>query len=152
LIIIPEEAELIIPLLRSERDNDSPSKVHLIVYSAPITKSMLHFGTYDFYTLPPLPSNHTLPASLTITIGLFTGRLYLKYDEVDGVKKFLGLTQSDGSRNQNTTGGFTNTPTTFVTEWLALKRKQGDGGRYTPMGYVLQDRPLTTDHVFFNMD
>ncbi|KAL2868108.1 uncharacterized protein BJX67DRAFT_387489 [Aspergillus lucknowensis] len=48
LVIIPEEAESLIPIMR---EKPAPN-THLIMYAAPWTKVMLHFNSLDYYALP----------------------------------------------------------------------------------------------------
>ncbi|KAJ5405356.1 hypothetical protein N7465_006640 [Penicillium sp. CMV-2018d] len=50
--IIPEEAELVIPILREHADPPT----HLLLYAALFTKRMLYFNRLDYYSLPRLPT------------------------------------------------------------------------------------------------
>jgi hypothetical protein len=51
VVIIPEEAEALIPVMRGHSSPDT----HLIMYSVPWTKAMLHFNSRNYYALPSLP-------------------------------------------------------------------------------------------------
>lgn len=55
--MIPEEAELLIPLLQNAKD----SPTYLLTYSAPVTRKMLHFNELNFYTIPSLPFGWEAP-------------------------------------------------------------------------------------------
>lgn len=76
LVIIPEEAEIIIPLIRAAKGS-----VYLLTYASPVTKKMLQFNNLDYYTLPPLPDGWRAPSWLKIEFGIFAGRLYFEFDE-----------------------------------------------------------------------
>ncbi|KAK4064684.1 hypothetical protein Trihar35433_8201 [Trichoderma harzianum] len=78
LVIIPEEAEHLIPKLRRARDE---AKIHLIAYTAPIARAMIPFNQLRYYSLPLIPLNATFPAWLKIELGILSGRLYTNYEE-----------------------------------------------------------------------
>src|SRR5207249_3748258 len=59
VIIIPEEAELLISLLRSMKQ---PSPTRLLVYSAPTTRKMFDFNMLTFYSIPTAPQDWTAPS------------------------------------------------------------------------------------------
>ncbi|RAK87649.1 hypothetical protein BO79DRAFT_246177 [Aspergillus costaricaensis CBS 115574] len=143
IVIIPEEAEALIPILRTCA---APS-THLITYAAPVTRRMLHFEKLDYYTTPPLSSSHTLPAWLSFELGILAGRLYFGYTEYEVITEHLqlGLEWLDASNPASR--GLAN-QMSFVQEWLALRR-QGQDISHTPMGYICQRRPLRVDHPFF---
>ncbi|KAI9772802.1 MAG: hypothetical protein M1839_002303 [Geoglossum umbratile] len=165
LIIIPEEAELLIPIIRAA----DPPQTHLLLYAAPVTKKMLHFNNLMYYSLPSLPQNWRPPAWLTIELGIFAGRLYFEFAEYAALTSYLGLADVDlgdvGSIATDevpvSAGGigiegvtrkqirsFTKRPLSFLQEWLALRRK-GQDFVHTPMGYVCQGRQLRASHPFF---
>lgn len=138
-------------------------KTHLIVYAAPVTKTMLQFNSLNYYSLPSLPRNWKAPLWLTVELGLFSGRLYFGFDEYSTVLKYLGqkfLDENKGkgysatdiqerpSREQETPKYFANEPLNFFQDWLSIRRK-GQDISYTPMGYVCQGRLLTREHPFF---
>ncbi|PQE19818.1 p-loop containing nucleoside triphosphate hydrolase protein [Rutstroemia sp. NJR-2017a WRK4] len=151
LIIIPEEAELLIPILRAM----SEPRAYLIAYTTPVTKSMLRFDGLSYYTIPTVPARYKVPDWLSIELGIVAGRLYFPFAEYAPLMEYLQL--SDPSNGEGVTQGtnmgrrvpvFTNTPTNFLHDWLTLRRK-GQNIMHTPMGYVCQRRPLRSDHPFF---
>jgi hypothetical protein len=156
LIIIPEEAEVLIPIVRVAK----PPKTHLIVYAAPVTKKMLHFNNLMYYSLPRLPKSWKPPTWLTIELGIFAGRLYFEFGEYAALANYLGLADCGDVGNRATdavsSGAdgiegeqgkvtkkqircFTKKPLSFLQEWLAIKRK-GQDFAHTPMGYLCQGR------------
>ncbi|OCL12896.1 hypothetical protein AOQ84DRAFT_417852 [Glonium stellatum] len=176
LIVIPEEAELLITILR---DNSKPA-THLLTYAAPVTRKMLHFNDLTYFSIPPLPAGWKAPNWLKIELGIFAGRLYLEFDEYADLKKYLGISGSDATstsiteveeREYSLAGrwemrhalklasgvssalhksreSFTAKPLTFLHEWLALRRRCEDF-THTPMGYVCQGKELKANHPFF---
>lgn len=178
LVLIPEEAEEVIPLLR-EADR---SPTHLLTYAAPVTRKMLHFNDLNYYALPALPTGWKPPTWLAIELAIFAGRLYFNYDEYADLCTYLGI-QEDGTKfldtSEDTALGtdvagedgdtanteskimdmsttrestrsptFTAKPLTFLQEWLAIRRK-GQDFTHTPMGYLCQGKPLKPTHPFF---
>ena len=148
-MVIPEEAEFLILILRAERR----PKVHLIAYAAPVTKNMLHFNGLSYYVLPRLPDGHVVPAWLSIEIGILAGRLYVEFAECDLLTKYLRLgdwASTDGSQNNHSkeAGGFTETALHFLLEWLTVRRR-GNDITHTPMGYICRGRRLNENHPFF---
>ncbi|KAM3084368.1 hypothetical protein ACMFMG_001526 [Clarireedia jacksonii] len=148
LIIISEEAELLIPIIRAARK----PKVHLIAYAAPVTKNMLLFDKLSYYTLPSLPVGYKVPNWLSIELGIFAGRLYFSFPECAHLMRYLQLadnTSAEASHTKNAhIGVFTTNPANFLLDWLTLRRK-GQDIIHTPMGYICQGRPLDKDHPFF---
>ncbi|KAM3068070.1 hypothetical protein ACMFMF_009436 [Clarireedia jacksonii] len=151
LMIIPEEAELLIPILRTA----SRPCVYLIVYTTPVTKSMLNFDGVLYYTIPTLPVGYKAPDWLSIELGIFAGRLYFPFVEYAALVDYLQLSdnsieEESGQRTspQMDVSVFTKTPTNFLQDWLTLRRK-GQNIMHTPMGYVCQRRPLHSNHPFF---
>ncbi|KKY21649.1 hypothetical protein UCDDS831_g04174 [Diplodia seriata] len=161
MVVVPEEAELLIPLLRNNANNKKPVTTHLLTYAPAVTRKMVHFSDLTYYAIPPLPRAWKAPGWLRTELGLFAGRLYFEYDEYAGIMRYLGIivddqpedgTDDDGEMSdsvvkKNATP-FTNRPLTFVREWLASRRK-GQDFSHTPMGFVCQGRPLAADHPFF---
>ncbi|OWY47029.1 uncharacterized protein AALT_g10973 [Alternaria alternata] len=139
LIVIAEEAEPMIPQLRTQA---FPPKVHLLTYSAPVTKKMLPFSGLRYYCAPALPREHTIPPSLVVELGLFAGRLYMGYEECVSLVKYID--DVSASRRSNAT----TEKTRFILEWTSLRRK-GQDVMHTPLGYVCQGRPLGIEHAFF---
>jgi len=87
IIIIPEEAELILPICRREK----LAATYLLTYAAPITRKMLYFDRLSFYTVPMLPEGLRVPDWLSIELGLFSGRLYFDWQEYPSICRFLGV-------------------------------------------------------------
>lgn len=147
LIIIPEEAEILIPMLRTLCN----PKTHLILYAAPITKGMTDFNTMSYYALPTLPKNHTVPDWLSIELGIFSGRLYMSLSEYQLLGEYLD--QADGTKygTQVSTKLFCRDPIGFLLEWVDLRRK-GQDVLHTPVGYLCQRRSLPENHHFFSSD
>nr|WNZ75847.1 hypothetical protein [Trichoderma harzianum] len=133
LVIIPEEAELLIPKLRLAQNK---AKVHLIAYAAPITRAMVHFNNLRYYSLPPIPLGATFPTWLKVELGILSGRLYTDYDEWKLICDYFR-----GSPRGNISRG-------FLLEWLGLCCRALDV-LHTPMGYICLDRMATEMHPFF---
>ncbi|OMP87747.1 hypothetical protein BK809_0007836 [Diplodia seriata] len=171
IVVVPEEAELLIPLLRNNATK-TPVTAHLLTYAPAVTRKMVHFSDLTYYAIPPLPRGWKAPDWLRVELGLFAGRLYFEYDEYAGIMRYLGIIVDDQSEDgthddrllsdgemsdsvvvkkkasTTITTPFTNRPLTFVREWLASRRK-GQDFSHTPMGFVCQGRPLAADHPFF---
>ncbi|KAI5867544.1 hypothetical protein GGS23DRAFT_548787 [Durotheca rogersii] len=162
LVIIPEEAELLIPKIRLAGDR---SRVHLIAYAAPVTKGMLPFNQLQYYSLPPLPSEHRFPDWFLFDVGIIGGRLYVDLGDWDALAQYLRSSSSSSSdaADQLTArygrirlvdqGGaddptsFADEPTMFLLEWLTLLRKTQDVLQ-TPIGYICTGRALGEHHPF----
>ncbi|KAI2636101.1 hypothetical protein GGS21DRAFT_543015 [Xylaria nigripes] len=143
LIVIPEEAELLLPMLRCAADESS---VHLIAYAAPVTKNMMTFNTFRYYSFPALPTEYYFPEWFRIEIGIVAGRLYVESTEHSSIIRFLGIDSaapdesSDGQPEPETTDveapvQFAENPVSFLLDWLTLRRKTNDI-MHTPMGYI----------------
>lgn len=143
LIVSPEEANSLIPILRSRPE---PEGVHLIVYAAPVTRRMLHFNSLDYHATPPLPHGFKAPAWLSVELGIFYGRLHLNWHEYAELLGYLGL-ESDLSVDVNALP-FAAKPLTFLHEWIDIRRK-GQDFEHTPMGFITTGKPLTENHAFF---
>ena len=147
LVIIPEEAEIVISMLRYiKRPN-----IHLLTYAAPVTKKMLHFNDLNYYTMPAMPTGWKAPRWLKLELGLFAGRLYFEWDEYDDLRKYLGISLDSDEKVAESpikSQKFTTKPMELLQDWLAVRRR-GQDFAHTPMGYVCQDKPLTADHPFF---
>ncbi|KAL6701246.1 hypothetical protein J3F84DRAFT_391848 [Trichoderma pleuroticola] len=133
LVIIPEEAELVIPKLRLARDK---AKVHLIAYAAPITRAMVSFNSFRYYSLPPIPLDATFPTWLKVELGILSGRLYTDFEDWKLVCDYFG-----GSPRGNISRG-------FLLEWLGARCRAHDV-LHTPMGYICLDRMATEMDPFF---
>ncbi|KAL3476021.1 hypothetical protein BJX99DRAFT_258915 [Aspergillus californicus] len=145
LIIIPEEAELVIPIIRELVD--SPTR--LLLYAAPFTKRMLQFNRLDFYSLPRLPVGWSPPRWLPFEVGILAGRLYFDFAEYEGLLHRIyagaGIACQDTSHSSETPAVFG-----FLQEWLNLRRP-GQDISHTPMGYICQGLKLRDDHPFFSV-
>lgn len=173
IVIIPEEAETIIPLLRDETNHG----VYLLTYSAPLTRGMAHFSDLAYYTIPSLPKGWKPPAWLKVELGILAGRVYFDFAEYVSICEFLGVQVQgnstttvetpewlleddepyddasnpieDDSQKEVKTKSFTPKPLLFLQEWIAVRRR-GQDFTHTPMGYVCQGKPLDEDHPFFS--
>jgi hypothetical protein len=130
----------VIPQLRFQA---FPPKVHLLTYSAPVTKKMLPFSGLRYYSMPALQSEHIIPQSLTTELGIFAGRLYMEYEECAPLVKYIDKASMNRRSDATTTETIS-----FILEWLSLRRK-GQDIMHTPLGYVCQGRPLGVEHAFF---
>lgn len=152
LVIIPEEVDLLIPIIRR---GGPRCLVHLMTYAAPITKSTLkNFNRLTYYNMPPLPDEYKFPSWFTVELGIFAGRLYVSHEDCALVAEYLqmseqGEDQMDGSAGKEDT--FARNPVTFMSEWLALRRQSDI--QQTPMGYILRGRieALHPEHPFFTV-
>ncbi|KJR87487.1 uncharacterized protein SPSK_01675 [Sporothrix schenckii 1099-18] len=143
VVIIPEELELLIPSIRASK------YTQLVAYAAPVTRSMLDFSSLRFYAFPEFPKKrHTVPEWLPIELGILAGRLYMTYDEATAMAKYLGLSPNANEDCVRNTMSFCTNPTSFLLEWLALRRATQDV-LHTPAAYVCQGRQLQPDHSFF---
>lgn len=153
LIIIPEEAELLIPQMRTIKNPHT----YLLTYAAPVVRTMTHFDKLTYYTIPKVPVGWSSPTWLRIELGIFAGRLYFDFEDYAPLCDYLGLEISDGSvdldqgakANDLQGNRFADKPADFLREWLAARRK-GQDFTHTPMGYLCNGRQLTADHPFFN--
>ncbi|KAL4782195.1 hypothetical protein BJX76DRAFT_359187 [Aspergillus varians] len=147
LVIIPEEAEVLIPIMRAS----TPPNTHLILYAAPWTKSMLHFNTLVYYSLPELPDGWAPPSWLPFELGIFAGRLYFPFSEYeDLLNRLYSLSGDPGEENESSSlWAVAKNRLNFLQEWLAIRR-QGQDITDTPMGYICQDWLLRSDHPFFS--
>lgn len=120
---------------------------------APVTKTMMHFNDFRFYTMPTLPPRYEFPAWFSIELGLFAGRLYVSFEECAAIRNYLQIHQNEeddeecASEPANAVT-LANNPVAFLLEWLTLRRQVQDIMQ-TPMGHILQGRSLSSDHPFF---
>jgi hypothetical protein len=91
LVISPEEADALLPSLRQHRKPPGASRTHLIVYSAPVTRRMLHFNDLNYHATPPLLPSTKVPLWLKIELGIFSGRLYFEWPEYEELLSYLGV-------------------------------------------------------------
>lgn len=151
LVVIPEEAELLIAMLRLTADK---SPVHLIAYAAPVTKAMLSFNNFDYYSLPALPAGYEFPGWFRLELGLLSGRLYIHSAEWDSLGLHL-QSPSEGNTEPEPADGVTRSaiaddPASFLLEWLTLLRKTQDVLQ-TPMGYICTGRTPGPNHPFLSL-
>lgn len=139
VVIIPEEAELLIPVIRPLGHK---SAVHLITYAAPVTKTMGIFNEFRYYNLPDLPQQHDFPDWFRIELGILSGRLYVDSAESELLARYI-------QPNLSNNGEFTSLaddPAQFLLEWLPLRRKS-QNVTHTPMGYICTGRNPEAGHV-----
>ncbi|KAB8209354.1 hypothetical protein BDV34DRAFT_221744 [Aspergillus parasiticus] len=151
LVIIPEEAECLIPTLRMQK---TPT-THLLVYAAPFTRKMTLFNQLNFYAVPPLKGDNKFPTVLKIELGILSGRLYLDFEEYNETMQYLRIvgTSATGAVESGSTvvderGRFADDPLGFLQGWLAMTRKGREFG-HTPAGYICQGRQLSKNHSVF---
>jgi hypothetical protein len=157
VVIIPEEAELLIAAFRLLAD---PPPVHLIAYAAPVTKAMLSFNRFQYYSLPSLPTAHSFPEWFRIELGILAGRLYVDMAEWDSLASYLQSPSEvteclgkDDVRPEQThgvdlgPGKFADDPAAFLLEWITVRRKAQDV-LHTPIGYICTGRTLGENHPF----
>ncbi|KAI0116069.1 hypothetical protein F4776DRAFT_319624 [Hypoxylon sp. NC0597] len=155
LVVIPEEVELLIPTLRLAGDK---SAVHLIAYATPVTKAMISFNQFQYYSLPRLPLDYKFPDWFRLELGILAGRLYADSDENSALDRYFqppfdvadNLAKAGtGFKLMNGVGisRFAGDPAAFLLDWLSLRRKT-QNVLHTPMGRLCMgqteeaDRPL----------
>ncbi|EWY80052.1 hypothetical protein FOYG_16845 [Fusarium oxysporum NRRL 32931] len=156
VIVIPEEAELLLPILC----NESTAVVSLLTYAAPVTKSMWRFNTLTYFTLPTPTKTRQFPSWLMIEIGVLAGRLYFDYSEYAFLMTWLGAdreAESPGANLDDSSqavsgvhGLIIDQPLKFLQEWLTYRRQTQDI-MHTPMGYICQRKKLDSQHPFFTL-
>lgn len=144
LIIIPEEADVVVPLLRKITN----PYVWLLGYAAPVTKSMLAFNRLSCLTVPKWPSARQMPVWLGIELGIFSGRLYFEFSEYKPLLAWLAALPNSG-RAGGPGGGESEEALQFLQEWLTFRRQTEDI-LYTPVGFVCQLQELRESHFFFS--
>lgn len=162
IVLILEEAEAVILLIHQQ---EAPA-THLLTYSAPVTRKMLHFNNLNYYAMPSLPAGWKAPTWLKLELGIFAGRLYFEYEEYEHLRNYLGLRETaaavftetveetgtaaeldgaDGGADKaviatiKQVASFTAKPLTFLQEWLAIRRK-GQDFVHIPMGACAKGR------------
>ncbi|KAJ4252346.1 hypothetical protein NW762_010944 [Fusarium torreyae] len=157
LIIIPEEAELLLPRLRRLQ---TPT-TFLLTYTSPFTRSLLEVGTLSYFPVPTPNKRLAIPSWLSIEIGLMAGRFYLPYDEYTQLRICLEVseraepsaTTDDVHRSRKhilPNFGIINAQSfsKFLTEWISYRSRSSDI-MHTPMGYLIENRDLPETHPFF---
>ncbi|KAL8410402.1 hypothetical protein RB596_000187 [Gaeumannomyces avenae] len=149
LVVIPEEIEIIIPMLRLASAAGT-EKVHMVAYSAPTTKAMLPFNSFRYYSFPQLPADHDFPPWFRFEVGIIAGRLYVGADEWDDLKELVCPKNSEiiagAYDGVQTAGGgrlriCADDPAVFLRAWLAVRHPTQDI-LHTPMGYICMGRSL----------
>jgi hypothetical protein len=146
VILVSEELDAMLPQIREQ------NRVHLLLYAAPVTKSMLPFSRLAFYSMPSLPKGVVIPDWLILELSIFAGGLYLDYTYCCSLIKLLDVSEHQGTENMNPNKAnvpLSKDPVHFLTEWLA-NRRSGQEVTHTPLGYVCQGRPLRPEHPFFS--
>lgn len=144
LIVIPEEADVVVPLLRKI----AKPRVWLLGYAAPVTKSMQTFNRLSCLTVPRWPSAREVPVWLGIEVGIFSGRLYFEFAEYKPLLAWLAALPNTGRAGGLASGG-SEQPLQFLQEWLTFRRRTEDI-LYTPVGFVCQRQELHEGHFFFS--
>ncbi|KAF5529463.1 hypothetical protein FNAPI_13867 [Fusarium napiforme] len=157
LIVIPEEAELLLPILRRIH---TPT-TFLLTYTSSHTRSLLEVGYLAYYPVPTPKKELAIPFWLSIEIGLMAGRLYLPYDEytqlrsclqVDEMAEPSVMTDNVHRSRKHVLPNFgalnPQLLSKFLTEWIPYRSRSSDI-MHNPMGYLLQNRDLPTNHPFF---
>ncbi|KAF4448734.1 very large low complexity protein [Fusarium austroafricanum] len=156
LIIIPEEAELLLPRLRRMQNPTT----FLLTYTVPLTRSLLAVGSLAYYPVPAPVRGLAIPTWLSIQVGIFAGRLYLPFDEYAELRSWLAVDKRvelsetlDDVPNEEpeilSLSCMNNTALLqFIAEWLAYRSRLSDI-MHTPMGYLIRNRDLSENHPFF---
>ncbi|PNP83727.1 hypothetical protein FNYG_02944 [Fusarium nygamai] len=157
LIVIPEEAELLLPILRRIH---APT-TFLLTYASPFTKSLLEVGYLAYYPVPTPKKELVIPSWLSIEIGIMAGRLYLPYDqykqlssclEVDEKADPLRIIHDFHCSRKHILPNFgvlhPQSLSRFLTAWIQ-HRSQSSDIMHTPMGYLIENRDLPKNHPFF---
>ena len=117
LAVSPEEADAPLPYLRRvSSKSTSACLTHLIVYSAPVTRRMLHFNDLTYRATPPLPKDAKALTWLKIELGMLSGRLYFGWPEYHDLLSTLGVKQTVQHQEQIDTFA----PETFVQKPLTF--------------------------------
>ncbi|RDL37029.1 Uncharacterized protein BP5553_04462 [Venustampulla echinocandica] len=98
VIVIPEEAEQLLRLMHGAES----SPTHLLAYAAPVTRKMLHFNDFRYYSVPSLPKDWEAPMWFRIELGIFAARLYFPYSEYTYLLQYLGI-KHNGSKLEEET-------------------------------------------------
>ncbi|KAK5705789.1 hypothetical protein LTS12_028255, partial [Elasticomyces elasticus] len=127
MVIIPEEAELLIPQLRAKEK----LRVHLLLYAAPVTRKMLHFNKLNFYATPSLPPGWKAPPWLSFELGILSGRLYFDFADYEFIlhglrcdadsKEYIDL--SGAVDHEKFDFDAAKSTLAFLMEWLSIRRQ-----------------------------
>lgn len=147
IIIIPEEAELLLPVLRGEKQ----PIVWLLSYSAPLTRYMCIFNRLNFFTVPSPPNREfKVPRWMTLEVGIVSARLYFGWLEYKGLLAWLGMAKgAKGEEIASQCGGlYPAEARKFLLDWLSHCHNTFNI-LHTPVGFVAQGKELRHDHSFF---
>jgi hypothetical protein len=97
LLVTHEEANQLIPVLWKYKRN---TLVHLIVYSAPVTRRMLQFDELKYYAIPSLPEDFKVSTSFKVDLCILAGRLHFGWDEYETLMGYLGTAAADNLNTQ----------------------------------------------------
>ncbi|CAG9940265.1 unnamed protein product [Clonostachys rosea f. rosea IK726] len=147
IIVIPEEAELLLPVLRGEKQ----PIVWLLSYSAPLTRHMCIFNRLNFFTVPSPPNREfKVPRWMTLEVGIVSARLYFGWLEYKGLLAWLGMAKgAKGEGTASQCGGlYPAEARKFLLDWLSHCHNTFNI-LHTPVGFVAQGKELRHDHSFF---
>ncbi|KAE8153499.1 hypothetical protein BDV25DRAFT_168741 [Aspergillus avenaceus] len=123
IVIIPEEAEELIPVLRR----------------------MLHFDSLNFYALPSLPESWNPPSWIRFELGVLSGRLYFEFSDNNFLIDRLRIDPETllpkvelGGEDMSNINEHGKGCLSFLEEWLTLRR-HGQDISHTPMGYSREE-------------
>ena len=149
LILSAHEAELLIPYLRTQVKGHM---VHLILYSAPVTRKMLAFDDLNYFAIPALPFDWRAPPDIRRDLRIFAGATFFKFQDYEYLCKFLGVQTTFGgtaqTNDRTAKGSLTEKPLRFLQQWLAVRR-HGHEFSQSPMGYLVEGKEITADLPFF---
>lgn len=154
VVLVPEEAELLIPTLRR-----TTSKVSLLCYAAPVTRSMQVFNRLDFYAVTSRDSLPPVPTWLAIELCVLARGLYIEYIQYSPLLLWLGIQSEipsstnlayEAKRYHTKCKLVARQPLKFLLNWLTNSRQTQDI-LHTPMGFICQGKPLTKNHLFFSI-
>lgn len=160
MVISPFEADALLRTIRNSQQHST----HLLVYAAPVTRKMLCFNSFSFYSIPALPSTFQAPDWLVQEIGIFAGRLFFPFEEYHSICNYLGLNTQSGKQENSEdmkvdadSGSslrtqirrpFVKQPLSFMHEWLMIRRTSQDFSS-SPMGHLCQGKRMSERDVFF---
>ncbi|KAK3347284.1 hypothetical protein B0T25DRAFT_614272 [Lasiosphaeria hispida] len=148
LVVIPEEAELVIPIVRMHAGaaRGNLPNTHLLAYAAPVAKTMRMFNSLSYYSVPTLPADHSFPDWFRMELGVLAGRLYADFDECGSLAGFLRLPETAENHTQDapevqiaSQAGhtpFAENAAPFLLEWLSTRRG-GQDVLQTPVGTLV---------------
>ncbi|KAI1080316.1 hypothetical protein F5B20DRAFT_589398 [Whalleya microplaca] len=91
VIVTPEEAEILIQIIRETEREGIKRPTYLLTYAAPVTRRMMHFNDLKYYTIPAVPDGWFPPEWLKTELGFFGGRLYFDWPEYSNICRLLDI-------------------------------------------------------------